>query len=155
MTNSFFARSTALLLVFASVAACHGGTAATGAPTPAGASRNATAAKPSAGGLPSGVTAMMVATGDSIFHARSCRNCHGADAKGSRGGPDLTKGDFMHVDGSYNDFVKIITSGVPKAEIQDTTHHNPMPARGGGRPAPLTDDQIKDVAAYVYSLSHK
>ena len=156
MTHSFFVRSTALLLVVASIAACHRGATATGSPTPAGAPRgSAAAAKASSGGLPSGVTALMVATGDSIFHARSCRNCHGMDAKGARGGPDLTKGDFMHVDGSYGDFVKIITSGVPKAEIQDTTHHNPMPARGGGRPAPLTDDQIKDVAAYVYSLSHK
>ena len=76
------------------------------------------------------------------------------DATGGRGGPNLTNGNFMHVDGSYNDFVKIITSGIPASEIQDTTHHNPMPARGG-RPTPLSDDQIKDVAAYVYSLSHK
>jgi mono/diheme cytochrome c family protein len=29
-----------------------------------------------------------------------------------------------------------------------------MRARGGGN-TPLTDDQVKAVAAYVYSLSHK
>jgi mono/diheme cytochrome c family protein len=150
-------RSTFLLAGAATViaiAACHKTGTMNTAASPA-ASQNSVAAKPAANGLPAGVTAMMVAQGDSLFHARSCRNCHGMDAKGSRGGPDLTSGDFMHVSGSYEDFVKIITTGIPREEIKDSTHHNPMPARGGGRPAPLTDDQIKDVAAYVYSLSHK
>ncbi|MFI5228076.1 MAG: c-type cytochrome [Gemmatimonadales bacterium] len=145
MTHRMIRRSTLILTAAAITlvtAACH----KTGTMN--------TAAKP-ANGLPAGVTAMMVAQGDSLFHARSCRNCHGMDAKGARGGPDLTSGDYMHVSGSYDDFVKIITSGIPREEIKDTTHHNPMPARGGARPAPLTDDQIRDVAAYVYSLSRK
>lgn len=77
------------------------------------------------------------------------------DAKGARNGPDLTSGKFTHVNGSYDDFVRLITSGVPAAEIKDPAHAQPMPARGGGRPAPLTDDQIRSVAAYVYSLNHK
>ena len=105
--------------------------------------------------MPAGVTAAMVAEGDSIFHARGCRNCHGMDAKGARNGPDLTSGKFTHVDGSYDGFVRLITTGVPAAEIKDPSHAQPMPARGGGRPAPLTDDQIRSVAAYVYSLNHK
>jgi mono/diheme cytochrome c family protein len=96
----------------------------------------------------------MVATGDSIFHARGCKNCHGMDAKGSVGGPNLVKPDhWLHVDGSFQGFVNIITTGVPAAEIKDPSHHNPMGPRGG-RPTPLTDDQIKTVAAYVYSLNH-
>ena len=166
MTHSVFGRSAFLVAAATAVsivAACHkSGTMNTGA-SPASASGASTAssasstsaAKLMSGGLPAGVTTQMVALGDSLFHARSCRNCHGMDAKGSRGGPDLTSGNFMHVSGSYDDFVKIITTGIPREEIQDTTHHNPMPPRGGSRPAPLTDDQIRDVAAYVYSLSHK
>jgi len=105
--------------------------------------------------MPAGVTAAMVAEGDSLFHARSCRNCHGPDAKGRQNGPDLTSGKFMHVNGSYEDFVRIITTGVPADSIKDKSHTLPMNPRGGGRPPLLTDDQIKSVAAYVYSLNHK
>jgi cytochrome c oxidase cbb3-type subunit 3 len=103
--------------------------------------------------MPAGVTMAMVATGDSLFHARNCKNCHGADAKGAQNGPDLTSGHFMHISGSYEDIVKIITTGVPKDQIKDPSHQFAMRPGGGGNP-PLTEDQIRDVAAYVYSLSH-
>jgi mono/diheme cytochrome c family protein len=155
MTQRVIGRTTLILLGAAALGACHkSGTMNTAAsPAAAQASASAAAAKPTSG-LPAGVTTQMVAEGDSIFHNRSCRNCHGMDAKGSRGGPNLTSGEFMHVSGSYDDFVKIITTGVPADQIQDPSHHNPMPPRGGGRPAPLTDDQIRAVAAYIYSLNH-
>ena len=155
MTQRVIARTTLILLGALSLGACHKSGTMNTAASPAAAQSGAAAAKPSASGLPAGVSAKMVAEGDSIFHNRSCRNCHGMDAKGGRGGPNLTSGDFMHVSGSYDDFVKIITTGVPADQIQDPSHHNPMPARGGGRPAPLTDDQIRAVAAYIYSLNHK
>ncbi len=96
----------------------------------------------------------MIAQGDSIFHAASCRRCHGADAKGAANGPSLMGPTFLHVNGSYNSLVAIITSGVPTDSIKDKSHQFAMRARGGGNP-PLTDDQVKAVAAYVYSLSHK
>jgi mono/diheme cytochrome c family protein len=157
MTQRVIGRTVLILLGAAVIGACHKtgtmGTAASPAVAQSGASP--VAAKAAASALPAGVTTQMVAEGDSIFHNRSCRNCHGMDAKGGRGGPNLTSGEFMHVSGSYDDFVKIITSGVPADQIQDPSHHNPMPPRGGGRPAPLTDDQIRDVAAYIYSLNHK
>jgi len=92
--------------------------------------------------------------GDSLYHAASCRRCHGPDAKGAQNGPSLLGPTFLHVTGSYNDFVRIIMSGVPTDSIKDKSHQFPMRARGGGNP-PLTDDQVKAVAAYVYSLSHK
>ena len=76
------------------------------------------------------------------------------DAKGANNGPNLTTGKFMHVNGSYDDFVRIITTGIPADQIKDPAHKIAMPARGGGRPAVFTDDQIKAVAAYVYSLNH-
>jgi cytochrome c5 len=58
------------------------------------------------------------------------------------------------VNGSYDDFVRVITNGVPVAAVKDTAHKRAMPARGGP-PAPLTDDQIKAVAAFIWSLNHK
>ncbi len=131
--------------------------AATPAPAPGTTTTTTTAtvATPAMGGMPAGVTMAMVATGDSIFHARSCRTCHGMDAKGAENGPDLTSGHYGHVDGSYASLVQLITTGVPKAAIKNPDHLKAMPARGGERPAPLTDDQIREVAAYVYSLTHK
>jgi mono/diheme cytochrome c family protein len=154
MTYTFSVRAAlaAGAVAVVALAACshNSSTPAAAAPAP---SSNAAAAKPA--GLPSGVTLAMVSVGDSIYHARGCRNCHGADAKGATNGPSLLGPTFMHVSGGYDDFVKIITTGVPADQIMDPSHHIPMPVRGGGRPAPLTDDQIRDVAAYVYSLSHK
>jgi mono/diheme cytochrome c family protein len=102
--------------------------------------------------LPASVTPAMIAMGDSIYHARGCRNCHGADAKGTNRAPDLTDATLLHVNGSYDDYVRIITDGVPVAAMKDSSHTNAMPARGGARPAILTDDQIKAVAAYVFTL---
>lgn len=96
----------------------------------------------------------MVALGDSLFHAKSCARCHGADAKGAQNGPDLTASKHMHVNGTYNDFVRVITSGVPKDSIQDKSHRFAMQPRGSGQ-SPLSDGEIRSVAAYVYTLSHK
>ena len=157
MTNSSLARPALFLAVAAAIGACSSGRSGptSSAPAPSSAPTSApAAAAPAAGGLPTGVTAAMVAMGDSIYHARGCRNCHGPDAKGRQNGPDLTSGKFMHVNGSYDDFVRIITTGVPAEAIKDKSHALPMPARGGGRPAPLTDPEIRAVAAYVYSLNH-
>ena len=159
MTHSSVVR---LLAVAAALSACSKGTSSTStAPAPASAPASAPAASSAAarpaggGGLPAGVTAAMVAEGDSLFHARSCKNCHGPDAKGRTNGPDLTSGKFIHVNGTYADFIRIITSGVPADQIKDPSHTLAMRPRGGGQPPLLTDDQIKSVAAYVYSLNHK
>jgi cytochrome c5 len=143
-------RNPAILLVAAAMfVACHSsGTSTSSAPAPAGGA----AARASA--TPAAVTPAAIALGDSIFHARGCRNCHGPDAKGRPNGPDLTTGHFLQVNGSYDDFVRVITSGVPVTAVKDTSHKRAMPARGGP-PAPLTDDQIKAVAAFVWSLNHK
>lgn len=105
-------------------------------------------------GLPAGVTASTIALGDSLFHAKSCVRCHGADAKGAQNGPDLTTATHLHVNGTYQDFVRLITSGVPKDSVKVASHRFAMQPRGGTQ-SPLTDDQILAVAAYVYSLSHK
>ncbi|MGH7617746.1 MAG: c-type cytochrome [Gemmatimonadaceae bacterium] len=150
MSHHILAKPAIFLVAVAIIAACSkSGTSASSAPTP-----SSGAAARVANATPSAVTPASIALGDSIFHARGCRNCHGPDAKGRANGPDLTSGHFKHVDGSYDDFVRLITSGVPVSAIKDSTHKRAMPARGGS-PTPLTDDQIKAVAAFVWSLNHK
>ncbi len=112
------------------------------------------AAKPkaAAGGAQPPLTPQMIALGDSIFHGQvgggTCSACHGQDAKGTAVAPDLTDQQWLNGDGSYDFMVRTITDGVPKPK----QHPAPMPPKGG---APLTDDQVKAVAAYEYSLSHK
>src|SRR4051812_25375655 len=151
MTHSRLARSAAALVALAALGACSKSSSSTStAPAPATSSANA---RPATAAAARPYTAAMVAEGDSIFHARGCKNCHGADAKGAANGPNLTTGKFLHVDGSYQGFVDIITTGVPADKIKDPAHRIPM-APLGGRPTPLSADQIKAVAAYVYSLNH-
>lgn len=109
----------------------------------------AAAAKPVSGGAPS---PQQIALGDSIFHGQAaggtCTACHGQDAKGTAVAPNLTDSQWLNGDGSYQFIVNTVTTGVPKPK----EHPAPMPPKGG---ATLSDDQVKAVAAYVYSLSHK
>ena len=111
--------------------------------------KKSAAKKPAAGGAQS---PQQIALGDSIFHGQvaggTCTACHGQDAKGTAVAPNLTDSQWLNGDGSYDFIVHTVTTGMPKP----TEHPAPMPPKGG---AQLTDDQVKAVAAYVYSLSHK
>ena len=93
----------------------------------------------------------MVALGDRIYHGQvggaSCAGCHGSDGKGTPLGPDLTDTKYLWNDGSWAGITKTITDGVP----QPKEYRSPMPPMGG---AQLTDDQVKALAAYVWSMSH-
>jgi cbb3-type cytochrome c oxidase subunit III len=106
------------------------------------------AAKPSGGGG----SAAQIAEGEKIFHGQeaggTCTACHGQDAKGTAMAPNLTDGEWLNGDGSLAFIEHTVTTGVPKPK----SHPAPMPPMGG---ASLSPDQIKAVAAYVYSLSHK
>jgi cytochrome c5 len=64
-------------------------------------------------------------------------------------GPNLTDAEWIHSKGSYDEIVAQIDHGVPKAESKSGIE---MPPKGG---ATLSDDDVKAIAAYVYSLSHK
>jgi mono/diheme cytochrome c family protein len=150
MINSRLARPALALLALAAIGACSKKSPSM-SPSPTAAPASTATAAPMAAARP--FTAAMVAEGDSIFHARSCRNCHGMDGKGAANGPNLTDQTFLHVDNSFQSYVTLITNGVPADQIKDPSHHVPMGGRGG-RGVPLTDDQIKAVAAYAYSLSH-
>jgi mono/diheme cytochrome c family protein len=145
MLLRFLSRGTVLAVATFAAAACAHNSATT---TMAGAPQPAAAKAPS---LPEGVTPLMIATGDSIFHKASCVRCHGADAKGTARGANLTDSQWSQISGSYPEIVKVITDGVPADKIKLPGATRPMGARGGTN---LTDDQIKQVAAYVYSISH-
>ena len=99
-------------------------------------------------GLPEGVTEQMVTEGETIFRgAGICFTCHGQDAKGVPGlGADLSDKEWTHSDGTYEDIVATIMKGATNAAGAV------MPPKGG---PPLTDDQVKAVGAYVWSLSNK
>ncbi len=104
-------------------------------------------AKPAS--TPDGVTPAMIAQGDSIFHKTgNCYACHGTDAHGTVG-PNLTDAEWIHGDGSYEMIVATVTKGIPKEEAKGGV---PMPPKGGST---ITDEQVKAVAAYVWSLGHK
>ncbi|MEE8117386.1 MAG: c-type cytochrome [Gemmatimonadales bacterium] len=99
--------------------------------------------------LPEGVTAQMIETGAALYGgAGLCAVCHGANGEGSIG-PDLTDDEWVHSDGSYDDIVRQILEGVPADKSKSGV---PMPPKGG---ASLTDEQVRAVAAYVWSLRFK
>jgi mono/diheme cytochrome c family protein len=99
--------------------------------------------------LPEGVTAAMVEEGKGIYGgAGICMSCHGATGEGIPSlGADLTDDEWLHVDGSYESIVSNIMKGVT---AQESSSGVPMPAKGG---TAITDDQVKAVAAYVWTLS--
>jgi mono/diheme cytochrome c family protein len=107
------------------------------APAPAAAPAN----------LPAGVTQDMVTQGQQIFtSAGNCYTCHGVDGTGTALAPNLTDAEWLNNNGTFDEIVSVIKTGV--AQPKDKTHPAPMPAMGG---AALTDDQVKSVAAYVWS----
>jgi len=101
--------------------------------------------------VPVGATKEMVALGDRIYHGlvggAPCTGCHGANAKGTPLGPDLTGSHWLWGDGSYAAIAKTITNGV----AQPKQYRSPMPPMGG---AQLSSDQVSAVAAYIWGLSH-
>jgi mono/diheme cytochrome c family protein len=107
-------------------------------------------APPAAGAnvnLPEGVTQDMVAQGEQIFNQQICFSCHGVNGVGGPLGPALTDQEWLNADGSYESIMNVIRTGV----LQPKQVPGPMPAMGGLQ---LTDEQVRQVGAYVYALSH-
>ena len=157
MRFSHIANPLSFAVAAALFAACSSsGSSSSQAPAPsvgAGAAAKATAA-PVAPAKPSAVTAANVTLGDSLFNNGACQRCHGKGAVGAANAPSLAGPEFLQMTtGSYDEIVKIVTDGVPATAIKHPTHKFNMRARGG--PMNLTDDQIKAVAAYVWTLSRK
>ncbi|MBI4543803.1 MAG: c-type cytochrome [Gemmatimonadetes bacterium] len=102
---------------------------------------------PGAIALPEGVTQEMVTQGQQLFTGSgNCFTCHGQDARGTQLAPNLTDQEWLNISGSYDEVVKLVKTGVP----QPKQHPAAMPPMGG---VSLTEDQVKAVAAYVYTLS--
>lgn len=98
---------------------------------------------------PAGVTPAAIAKGDSVFHTTGlCYACHGANAQGAVG-PNLADAEWIQGDGSYDFIVATVVSGVPQEKSKAGV---PMPPKGGST---ISDEDVKAVSAYVYSLSHK
>ena len=97
--------------------------------------------------LPEGVTVAMAREGQDIFHGEGvCVTCHLRQGAGGPLAPDLTYDVWLNIDGEYESIVNIVTTGVP----QPIEHPGQMLARAG---TSITDDQVRAVAAYVYTLS--
>jgi mono/diheme cytochrome c family protein len=98
--------------------------------------------------LPEGVTAEMVAQGKEIFGgAGLCNVCHGPNGGGVPGlGANLADDQWIHGDGSYDAIVQTVMKGVDASASSVGTA---MPPKGGSG---ITDDQVKAVAAYVFTL---
>jgi glucose/arabinose dehydrogenase len=109
----------------------------------------AAAAQPPQAGLPvpPDSTGAQVAAGQQIFASQGCASCHGPDAKGTPIAPDLTSGHWLWGDGSPPAIKSTIEHGVPTPK----QFRSGMPSKGG---APLTDQQLGDVAAYVWAVGH-
>ncbi len=109
---------------------------------------SASAARPS---LPAGITPEQVALGRSIYLGEAkggtCSGCHGSDGRGSMSGASLAGPAFLWSDGSVDGLAATITSGVAKPKKAS----GGMPALGG---AALTAQDVRAVAAYVWTLSH-
>jgi len=123
----------------------------TGAQAPA----ETTTAAPAPAGevqLPPGVTQEMVAQGQQIYNgAGLCMTCHGVNGTGTQLGPNLTDREWLWINPNqspeaiYNQLIQQITQGTPNPK----QFPSPMPPKGGSA---ITDEQVRQVAAYVYSL---
>jgi cytochrome c oxidase cbb3-type subunit 3 len=79
-----------------------------------------------------------MAVGERLF-MNNCAQCHGSDARGSKGFPNLADGDWLH-GGSAEKIKETLTEG-RKGQMP------PMAAAVG------TPDDVRNVAQYVLSLS--
>jgi cytochrome c oxidase cbb3-type subunit III len=80
-----------------------------------------------------------MAIGERLF-ANNCAQCHGSDARGSKGFPNLTDHDWLGGDGSPEYIERTIING----------RQGVMPVMA---PAVGTADDVRNVANYVLSLS--
>ncbi len=88
------------------------------------------------------ITPAMIDAGRKIFHGDGgCFACHGPDLGGTAIAPDLKDSTWKNGDGSYADIIKIVSGGVPGTL---------MVSHPGG----ISDEQLRKVAAYVWSVSH-
>jgi mono/diheme cytochrome c family protein len=99
--------------------------------------------------LPAGVTQAMITKGKEVYSKSGlCYACHGPEGKGLVG-PNLTDDVWLHSKGGFEEIVQSVAVGVTKEQSKSGV---PMPAKGG---ASISDEDVRAVAAYVWSISHK
>jgi mono/diheme cytochrome c family protein len=78
-----------------------------------------------------------------------CYACHGQQGQGMPNlGSNLADDDWIHSDGSLDGIIETIMQGVSGDKSTVSTS---MPPKGGSS---ISDEKVKAVAAYVWSLSH-
>jgi mono/diheme cytochrome c family protein len=98
---------------------------------------------------PPEVTDSAVTRGRELFHgSANCSACHGLAGAGTDSGPALAEGIWMHGEDSYAGILSRVIHGIPK---DLSTRNTAMPMRGWST---LTDAEARDVAAYVWTISH-
>jgi len=95
--------------------------------------------------------AAMIQEGDSIFHAGSCRRCHGAGGSGGSNGPDLTDSEWVQSDGSLEGIRETIFWGVRRRDFASPAWRFEMNPGGG---LELEWEQFASLAAYVWTRSN-
>jgi mono/diheme cytochrome c family protein len=137
-----------LIILCAAIAACARGTATSGA---------GAAAKPAANAMPAGVTAALIARGDSLYARNACQRCHGPAGVNGPNGPALAKGDsakWLHSDGSFQGIFATVMRGVPKDSLRDKTRRFAMNPRGSSLTSPIPEEDIRAISAYIWKLNH-
>jgi mono/diheme cytochrome c family protein len=130
--------------------ACHRGVSVS-SPTPVSSAGTGAATAATTSGLPADVTPAMIEEGKALFAGAPCAKCHGAGGTGGQNGPNLTDATWVQGDGSFAFILKTIQTGVPKASVKGTYPFAMRPTGGGT----FSDAQVRSIAAYVYSISHK
>lgn len=100
-----------------------------------------------AGPAPAGATAADVSAGETVFSSSgNCFTCHGQGGAGSALAPALNDKQWLNISGDFASIQQVVNNGVPQPKQFPAA----MPAKGG---APLSEQQVRQVSAYVYSIS--
>ncbi|HEX2079284.1 MAG TPA: cytochrome c [Longimicrobium sp.] len=100
---------------------------------------------PPPGQLPQGVTVQQGDQGRRLYR-ETCVMCHGEGGRGTQLGPSLVDSEWSRGAGTFDEVIQVVTEGAPATEQYGV----PMPPKGNGT---FTDEQIRAVAAYTFSLS--
>jgi len=95
--------------------------------------------------------AQMIQAGDSILRKGTCVRCHREGGVGGERAPNLTDTEWVQSDGSLEGIRETIFWGVRRKDFSDPDRPFEMNPAGG---ANLTWDEVRAVAAYVWSLSN-
>lgn len=103
--------------------------------------------------IPDAELAAMIETGSRLFNEGTCVICHavGGRSDGHRA-PDFTDAEWLHSDGSVEGIMQTIIWGVERDEMKAVTPRPFFMSPGGGMN--LSGEELRAVAAYVWSLGH-